>query len=138
MVDSDDSVLDYTQTKRLEIVDKLTAGGIPVTDNDQMNTLLKTLDGMDRVALGKKRIKADEGLASANQAMAATVISELLRKANSGGVKPFVVENAVERPTPVLGNEVPPPVLVEGETDVLAPQMSYDTFMAKFEGGEGS
>ena len=131
--DPDDEVLQFTQSKRMEIVNKLTAKGIPTDSNDDMGNLLKTLDGMDRVALGRKRIKADEGIAGANQAAAAAVIATLLQKANSGGAKPFQSDTLVDREIPVLGNDIPAPVLVDGETETAPSQMSYDGFMAKYQ-----
>lgn len=136
--DVDDQVLDFTQTKRREIVDKLTASGIPVTDNEQMSTLLKTLDGMDRVALGKKRIKADENIAGANQAAAAAVVAHLLQKAGNAGIAPFQSATLVDRVPPTLGADIPRPVLVEGEMDVVTPQLSYDTFIEQFRDDEAS
>lgn len=130
MIDDDDQILQFTQGKRQEIVSKLTAKGIPTDDSKQMQALLATLDGMDRVALGKKRIKADEGLAGANQAMAAGVIATLLQRAGSAGVRPFEVLDAPPRTPPVLGSEIPDPVLVKGETDTVTQQMSYEAFQA--------
>lgn len=130
MIDDDDQILQYTQGKRQEIVSKLTAKGIPTDDSKQMQALLATLDGMDRVALGKKRIKADEGIAGANQAAAAAVIATLLQKAGSAGMRPFEAVDVIPRTPPTLGSDIPEPVLVKGETDTVTQQMSYEAFQA--------
>lgn len=54
---TDDDRLDFTQDIRGMVINQLMVGGkVPITDKDQMGVLLKALDGIDKQALGKKRL----------------------------------------------------------------------------------
>jgi hypothetical protein len=133
--DSDDEILAHSHELRKRIVKTITKDGtqIPVEDPRQMAALLQTLDGMDRQALGNKRIKVDEK-ANQTQEQAAGMIAQLLQKVTSQ--KPFEldvldVEAREVRAAPQLPADVPPPRLVEGETATVALQQDYDTFVAQ-------
>lgn len=132
---SEDEVLQYTHGVRKAIVDKITDNGqkIPAEDPKLLHTILATLDGMDRSALGRKKIQSEEKLAGANQAMAAGIIATVLQQVGSGHNLPFTSAEGIERAIPVLGNDVPEPVLVDGEIDTNAPQQSFESFQRKFE-----
>ena len=125
---NEDEVLDYTHQKRVEIVNALTEKGVPKDDPKVLGALLQTLDGMDRSALGKKRIKVEEK-ANATQEQASGIIAQLLQKVTSAN--PYEVQNAPARIAPTLPAAVPPPSLVEGETATVAPQQNYDSFVAQ-------
>lgn len=130
---NDDQALAYTQGLRKQIISTLTKGGtqLPVADRAQMQIILQAADGLDRAALGNKRIKVEEQ-ANKTQEQAAGVIAELLQKVTSH--KPFEVIDAearVVREVPMLPAEVPPPRLVEGETATVAPQQDYETFTSQ-------
>lgn len=131
-ISTEDETLQYTLDMRRRIVKEMTSTNIPISDPKSMGILLQTLDGMDRSALGQKKIKSEENIAGANQAMAATIIAELLQKSSSVGVKPFAVANPQPRPAPTLPADIPDPVLVEGEIGVSPPQLSYETFTKKY------
>jgi hypothetical protein len=131
--DTDDEILAHSHELRKRIVKTITKDGtqIPVEDPRQMAALLQTLDGMDRQALGNKRIKVEEK-ANQTQEQAAGMIAQLLQKVTSQ--KPFEAIDVPAhevRPAPQLPAEVPPPRLVEGETATVAPQQDYDTFVAQ-------
>lgn len=126
--ESDDEILTHSHELRKRIVNKLTNNGtaIPVDDRAQMTALIQTLDGMDRQALGNKRIKVEEQ-ANRTQEQAASTIASLLQAVTAQ--RPF--EQAipvVAREVPTLPATVPPPQLVEGETAVTAQQHDYDSF----------
>lgn len=128
--DDDDSILAHSHELRKRIVNTLTDDGtkIPVADPRQMAALLQTLDGMDRQALGNKRIKVEEQ-ANKTQEQAAGLIAGLLQKVTSQ--KPFEAVGVVAREVPTLPADVPPPRLVEGETATVAVQQDYDSFVAQ-------
>jgi hypothetical protein len=140
--DDDDGVLDYTLRQRQTIIVTI-AGAKGENLNGlsarELDVMLAALDGMDRVALGRKRLRS-ENMALARQAEAAAIIARvlgapgiaqagqqlLLRTGASEGPAPFVPATAM------LPASVPEPVLVPGETDMDAAQMNVDTFMAGF------
>lgn len=129
--ESDDDILASAHDMRKRIVNKLTNNGtaIPVDDRAQLAALIQTLDGMDRQALGNKRIKVEEA-ANRTQEEAAGLISQLLQKVTSQ--KPFEATDVVAREVPALPASVPAPTLVDGETATTAPQQDYDSFQAQF------
>lgn len=128
----DDAILDYTHAKRTDIVNALAPNGVvPIADPKQLGALLQTLDGMDRTALGRKRLKVEEG-GNALQEQASKVIAELLTRMSGasssskwgedpGGTKGLP-------PLPVLPASIPPPVMVAGETTIGSIQGSYENF----------
>lgn len=126
-LEDEDSILAFTHGKRKEIVTALTNKGVP-DDNAQVSLLLSTLKDMDHSALVRKRIKTDEK-AIDRESEAAQVYATLLAKGQIKGLyETHVIENRV---IPTLGNDIPNPVLVPGETDIGVSVETYDTFMEK-------
>jgi len=127
---SEDQVLAYTQSKRRAIVEEITKEGAIPKDRSEATLLIQALDGMDRSALTQKRIKADE---KASDAMAgsAAIVAKLLN--SIGSTRPADTVDVVARETPTLGDDIPDPVLVPGETTINPPQLDYDTFMSGFQ-----
>lgn len=125
----EDAILAYTLRQRALIIEQIApAGKMPVADTKQMGVILQTLDGMDRTALGKKRIKADESIAKSNGEVAATMAAVLKMTSSA---KPFLADGTESpRIAPKLGVEVPSPVLVAGETSVGGEQQSIESFKA--------
>lgn len=128
--ESDDDILARSHELRKRIVCTLTKDGtqIPVADPRQMQVLVQALDGMDRQALGNKRIKLEEQV-NKTQEEAAGLIGALLQRVTSQ--KPFEAIDVIAREAPTLPASVPPPRLVEGETATAAPQQDYDSFVAQ-------
>lgn len=126
---TDDQILALTQHKRVTIVQHLTRapGGIP-GDKEDRDALFKSLDGLDKIALTRKRIQADQET-TAGVTQAVGVITQLLRqsKLNYNTVD---VEDVDASEMPKLGDDVPAPILVPGETEINAPQLDYDSFVA--------
>jgi hypothetical protein len=128
---SENEILAFTHQQRLAIHQKLAGEGIP-NDDDSIRLIMQNLSSIEGVTLGRMRIKVDE-VANRNQEAASELISQMLLKANADGNRPFQTERVIEGvAVPVLGNEVPPPELVEGE---LAPiggvQLTYEDFVGK-------
>lgn len=127
---TDEEALDFTQGQRKKLVDALTANGTP-TDSEVASTLLKTLDGMDRQALTKMKIKSDEKSANNSDAMAAAVIAGVFAKLK--GKNPYereILEGEVVQqaaPTPDL-SKLPAVELVPGETDIGTSDLTYEAF----------
>lgn len=134
---NDDQVLDYTQGIRRQLIGHLTKDGKMPADLKEQSMLLQTLDGMDRVALGRKRIKVEEK-ANNNQAAMAGLVAHMLtnvrrgRGLNADGTPIAAAGSAPARSAPVLSDSIPEPVLVPGETSAAPMRMSWEDFTSEF------
>lgn len=126
---TEDQVLLYTRSKRMDMAQALTKSGVP-TDKELGGMLLQTLDGLDRSSLSRLKIKAEEN-ANKNNGAAAAVIAQLL--GTIGSSKLYQMEGFTRREMPALPSSIPDPEIVEGELDTNPPQMDFDSFSSKFE-----
>ena len=125
----EDSDLDYTKEMRKKLVNHVTGGGnkMPEETKQQM-VLLQALDGIDRAALSKLKIKSEEGATtSQNAALLLAAIFNDPRTKNVG-----FVENTNREP-PVFDINIKPTVLVEGELDLISGSDSYEAFLLRNE-----
>lgn len=125
----EDSDLDYTKEMRKKLVSHVTGGGnkMPEETKQQM-VLLQALDGIDRAALSKLKIKSEEGATtSQNAALLLAAIFNDPRTKNVG-----LVENTNREP-PVFDINIKPTVLVEGELDLISGSDSYEAFLLRNE-----
>jgi hypothetical protein len=124
-----DQDLNFTRNYRKQIVQHLFKSGVP--DNpDDLRLGLTALADMDKSSLGIKRLKVEEK-ANATQEAAAGIISQLLMQAAAGGNQPYRSAVPVERELPLLGNDIPEPILVPGETSTEIINDDFDSFMAR-------
>lgn len=136
VIDKEDDVLQFTQKARQQIVKALMGKSIDDLNASQISLLASSLDGMDRSALGRKRLQTDEKV-GANNAMVAAVIAQVLAAPGAKLVGQVIEGQAPRREIPRLPAEVPDPVTVPGEMEADAVQMNFDTFMAQTS-GEGA
>jgi hypothetical protein len=124
--DSDDDILAYTCKIRKQLVTSMIKSGMP-GDTKEQAILLTALADMDRTALGKKKIKSDEGVSGARVAAAATLAQLFMepRLKQLGQAKPGEVGVI-----PKLAEHVLMPELVLGELDEHAGTLNYETFTA--------
>lgn len=128
---TEDQILQLTQGLRVGFVREITRtaknpAGLPDC-KEQRDALFKNLEALEKVALTKKKIAADNETASGVTA-AVGVISQLLRQSkNHYGDLPAIPG----REAPQLGSHIPPPVMVEGETEIEPAQLNYDSFVAE-------
>lgn len=134
-----DSQLAQTNDIRFKVIHDLThnktTGQFIVPDDPKIqSTLLKALDGVDKNALGIKRIKVEDKAAESNAAVAG-MIAELYKEV---GHRERNNTTATEVPTdykpPALGADIPPPPILEGQTAVGVAQDSYESFMGDIGG----
>lgn len=129
LLDDDDKLLRHTQGVRLTVVDQLMdQGKIPVTQEDR-ELLLKVIDGLDKQAINKKRIKADNKIGDAAQQAAAALAIMSQRLA---GVDPFKATNSSSGPERVpdkfAKGEI---VVVPGELDMGSDTRTYEEFSSE-------
>lgn len=127
--------LDFTKALRKRVITALTIDksgqfGLP-EDVKEQGTLMKALDGIDKAALGKMRIKIEDKVAN-NNAEQAAMIAAMFKQVGHNS-------QAYMNKNPDLTNHVPPevpahfkpPVVVEGATAITPPQDTYESFMAQ-------
>lgn len=122
---TEDEILDYTQQQREKIVSKLTSNGVP-GDVKELGIILSALDGMDKVALSKKKLQSDAGLAD-KFGMASLAITEMLTKMR-GDIKETTPD--LNRGQVKLPDDLAEPEIVPGELDTLNPNLTYADIMS--------
>jgi hypothetical protein len=130
VIENEDQVLNFTQRKRQQIITQMMGTNgekLKELERGDKMVLLQALDGMDRSALGKKRLKTDEKTA-ASAAAAAALIAQVL---TAPGVSQAGRSDAPRASVPTLPTNIPDPQLVPGEIATDAPQMDVDSFMAQ-------
>jgi hypothetical protein len=121
----DDQDIEFVRGERQRIVKAIAGTAIPVDDSKKMAVLLSALDGIDRSAIARKRIRSEDK-AAAGMSGAAALIAKVLTAANP---LDFIKEG-LQREAPVLGSEVKTPELVPGETHRGTLNLSYEEVMA--------
>ena len=127
----DDDVLEYAKNRRVELVESLLTDGKPPTDPKDRATYLQALDGLDRVAVAKKRIAGDS--ANANKmAEAAAMIGSVLSQVGNRNI--YRADQPVERDvTPSSQSFVPELQLKPGELDIGIETVTYNEFAKKMQ-----
>ena len=105
----DRRILEKTSRIREEAVDLLVTGGLPKEKEDR-EFLINMLNGLDKVAIARSRISADEKAAKTNGETSA-LIASILRKVNVG-VSPQLNNDVV---IPELPTELSEITMVPGE-----------------------
>lgn len=127
VIESDEDRLEYTQTKRKQLVEFLTPGNSMPADKGDKMILLSALDGMDKASLTKLRIKADEKQTDASS-QAAGIFAKLLKIIVPEQAKNF--DNTSILPTQDV--QLPAIELIEGEMDVGTQNGNFETFSKQY------
>lgn len=127
---TDDAVMDYTQQKRMQIIEALTRDNKLPEDVKEQTTLMKALDGLDKQAMGKKRLIVEDKKAD-NEKEAAALVNAALRMMSSQRLAHVDVIDVESVEIPTLPDHIPPPVLAPGETDATSKPETFDSFMAQ-------
>lgn len=125
---TDDELLAFTQKRRRVIVSQVMGSGTPSSSEDRM-LLMQALDGIDRAALGNKRIRSNDR-ASDENAKISRGITEML--ASIGNSNPFqnTTGNGPITLDRISNTEALPVARVlEGEFKVGTEELSFDQFI---------
>jgi hypothetical protein len=127
-ISQEDSVLDYTQAKREQVVNRLSSNGMP-GDVKELSVILAALDGMDRAALTKKKIQSESELGS-KAALAGAAITELLTNLRSqpGGDRPNATVQEAQVTAPM---GLSAPSILPGELEGSDPTVNYENLIEK-------
>lgn len=89
--------MDYTQSQRQRIADKIINKAIDNEDPEMLNVAMKALDGMDKNSLGRLKInqkqQENNNSAASTEALAGVVLALSDRRTNRG--RPAVSSSAV-------------------------------------------
>ena len=121
-----DQDLEFSRSKRISVINHLTAKGVPDDDN-RIALLLGALNDMDRTSLGKKRIKVDSDTTASNR-QAADLIASIFNKPDSKKLGMMELDGIVGK-IPDQNVTLPNVEILPGEMAVNPPQLDYDTFM---------
>lgn len=128
----EDQYLDYTQQVRQKVVQELTKENKLPDDPKMANVLLSTLDGMDRNALGRKRIKVDQETNQAVDGMSGLVAQMLRQSRLPEFFQATQDPDAPQRAAPRVEGDLPDGDIVEGELSQHPIQISIDDFQSRF------
>ena len=137
----DDLDLILARNTRLKINQALMVSGKPPDDPKMLALLLNNVDGIERSALGRKRIKADEKANAANDNMTALATLVLQSMRGKAGNLARDIENVID----VDAKPFKPPVLPEdqeinefgpGEKNIGVATDNYENFIKRANAGE--
>lgn len=123
-----DQDLEFVRNKRVQVINHLTAKGVP-EDNESISLLLGALNDMDRTSIGKKRIKVESSAVAVNK-QAADLIASIYSKPGSKTIGLEVLDD-IAGTIPNVDGMLPDVTLLEGEMAVGASQLDYDAFMRR-------
>ena len=127
---TEDDVLDYTQSVREDVVKKLTSNGMP-GDVKDLSIILSALDGMDRAALTKKKIQAENDNMS-KVGLAGAAITELLSSLRNEAKPTGAVGEPSSKQTAIPAG-LDSPVVVPGELSDADRSLNYETLIKEDE-----
>lgn len=117
--------LEFTRGHRRAIVAKLIDKAIESGDLDSLSLLNKTMDGIDKAALGKQKLKQKNTENNTNQTLSGLMSQYLLQKATEPPPPP--VDQMPQRDAPSLGNDVTV-ALPPGITNASPTPQNYEEF----------
>lgn len=122
-----ESIFDYTQRIRKEMIINSCAKGIPSDPKDvaMVNNILNSMDAQE---VNKARIANEDKAANADKEASNLIRSLLTMVGNSN---PYLAENPVPRDIKATGTIGPGVTLVEGELDQSHRVLNHATFMAE-------
>lgn len=130
----DDVLLEESIEKRKWFISQqLKEDGSLPDDPKQQALVLKAIEGIEKVAISRKRIKIEDRTA-ASQEQVASLLAHVYKNVNANN-NPFVVDVEAREVNPEQLGKIPTipshlalPTLVDGETAVNPRQLSYEEF----------
>lgn len=122
-----DAVIAHTQKLRLKAIQKVNVALAQEVSSEMVSTLLKAASDMDKAVINRRRVGIDEEAAKTadqSQRDGAALLRAIGSKIFS--IDPSQIDGS--RGIPKLGDDIPLPVPVDGETDIGVHEMSYDAF----------
>lgn len=127
-ISAEDQDLDYTRELRRTFVNELVQEGQVIKDPDKFTMFKELLNGLDKAALGRKKIRSDEKIAD-KEAEAAAMIATLL---NRPDIKTFgIIDGATREMLPMLPETDFEVVILPGEMDISPIMEDFHTFTAR-------
>lgn len=126
--DKDEDVLEFTKHHRVRLLEAICPEGKPPVDIKDRSLLLQTLSDMDKAALGRIRIRADEGIGSNQAAAAASILTKLLTDAR---VRDMSRTPNATASAPELHSNIEAGKVIDGELDIGRAQETFEEFTAR-------
>lgn len=130
-VSDNDALLQFTLGSRLEIHAALTSNGMP-PPGEVLDVVMRNLGDIERVSVGRMRIKAEEKANELNQNMQSALLAGIIRRIDEINV--FEHSKPVMRTIPTMPDDMDCPV-VPGQLVTIEERKEEDieSFMRKFE-----
>ncbi len=125
-LDDEDLDLNYTREIRKSLITDMTKSGMPTETKDRA-MLLMALDGVDKAALAKKKIKSDEGISNKNL-VAVETIAHIFNTKNVREIPPSEIIGEIKEVSEVIDVSIN-----EGELSKNSENMNFDAFMSKMQ-----
>ena len=126
---SEEQMMALVHHKRMHVVNYLCKDAQSVPgDPENIKVLLTVLKDIDSNALTRKRIKSDER-SNDIQSQSAELIAKILASSNNRNAG---VTISMPYSVPTLPKTISDPVLVPGEADIGATDITYETFINSF------
>ena len=123
-ITSGDADLQFTNDIRKKLVTSMIVNDeMPKETRDKM-VLLAALDGIDRAAIGVKRIEAEREIGG-KQSQASAILAELFK---DGRTLQVGVAIGGRTEIPMLSDDIQPTRILEGELSTLISSDSFDAF----------
>lgn len=131
-VDINENLLQYTEEKRKRIIEALFKNG-PPEDTKEAYVAIAALDGLDKQALSRMKIKSKESIAEYNDIKAAEAADKIIK---SGVFAALINQSASNNISThvVPDGALPEPTCVEGELDIGVSTENYDEFVQRVMG----
>lgn len=138
-IENDNDIVNYALKSRLAVSAQLVAdnnGNIPQSE-ERLNLYMTNLNGIEKLALTRMRIKADEKANQTNAELTAAIVTGVLKKIQPND-NPFVEINPrAARPAPQLPEDLPELDVVPGQMEIGAnDSLNIDSFMDSFKKSE--
>lgn len=124
-----DQVLEYTQKKRVRVVNEINKKLHQIEDPAMINAMLKGLGDMDKAVVQRRRVGIDEELAKTAEAQARDTAGLLNAISSRAFMRVDPTEAGIPpRERPKLPDDIGGPELVPGEIEVGTQNLTYDDF----------
>lgn len=119
--------LRFTRHIRKQLISSMMENGKPPTETKDRVVLLAALNDMDRVTIGLKKIKTDEGLGN-KQLAAAAMLAEVLNDSRIKQIGKVDVVEGVTRTLPTFDESCVATDVKPGELDIAPQSETYTAF----------
>jgi len=138
-LEDDGGILNFAIGQRLGIAAQMVQdanGNLPQSE-ERLNIYMQNLNGIEKIALSRMKIKSDERNNQTSAEATAAIVAAVLKNIQPNDNPYVVIDNPPQREAPMLPADIIDVEPVPGQMVIgNESQMDIDTFMASFEKDE--